>query len=129
MFIKLLLQSLIVFLTIDALWITQVAAPWMKKTVPHLLADKTNFTAAIIFYLLYLSILLVLILMPSLANKNAWQTIVSKAFLFGLAAYATYDLTNLSVMKNFPWTMAVADMFWGGLLTTLTTLIVWKINS
>jgi len=128
MFIKLLFQSLIVFLAIDAVWITQVASPWMKKAVPHLMADKANLPAAFVFYVLYLSILLVLIVVPELSNKN-WQPVVQKAFLFGFAAYATYDLTNLAVMKNFPWTMAVADMFWGGLLTAITALIIWKINT
>ena len=128
MFIKLLLQSLIVFLAIDATWITQVASQWMQKAVPHLMADKPNLFAAMVFYVLYLSILLVLVIMPELNNKN-WQAVVGKAFLFGFAAYATYDLTNLAVMKNFPWTMAVADMFWGGILTALTALIIWKINT
>lgn len=128
MFIKLLFQSLIVFLAIDAAWITQVASLWMKRTVPHLMADKPNLLAAIIFYVLYLSVLLILIIIPELNNKNHWQSIVQKAFLFGFAAYATYDLTNLSVMKNFPWTMAVADMFWGGILTAVTALIIWKLN-
>jgi len=128
MFIKLLFQSLVVFLTIDAVWITQVASPWMKKAVPHLMADKANLLAAFVFYVLYLAILLVLIVMPELSNKN-WQPVVQKAFLFGFAAYATYDLTNLAVMKNFPWNMAVVDMFWGGLLTAITALIIWKINT
>ena len=127
MFFKLLLESLIAFLAIDSLWITQVASPWMKKAVPHLMADNPNFLAAGAFYIIYLSTLLYLIVIPGLSQPLA--SLAWKSFLFGFAAYATYDLTNLAVMKNFPWTMALADMLWGGILTMLTALIIYKITT
>lgn len=129
MFIKLLLQSLLTFLAIDAIWISQVATPWMKKAVPHLMAPSPNFLAAGLFYLIYLSILLYLILIPALTHKLGLQTLALQSFLFGFAAYATYDLTNLAVMKGYPASMAIVDMLWGGLLTMVTALIIYKINS
>jgi len=128
MFLKLLLESLITFLALDAAWITQVASPWMKKSVPHLMSATPNMWAAIAFYLLYLSVLLVLFIIPGLTHKIGYQTIAFQTFLFGFTAYATYDLTNLAVMKGYPLSMALADMFWGGLLTMVTALIIYKIN-
>lgn len=128
MFLKLLLESLITFLALDAAWITQVASPWMKKSVPHLMATTPNMWAAIAFYLLYLSILLILFIIPGLAQKVGYQTIAFQTFLFGFACYATYDLTNLAVMRGYPLSMALADMFWGGLLTMITALIIYKVN-
>lgn len=128
MFIKLFLQSLLAFLLIDSLWITQVASPWMKKVVPHLMSATPNLLAAGLFYLIYLSALLSLILIPALNSKLPLSALLPQAFLFGFAAYATYDLTNLAVMRGYPWSLALADMFWGGLLTLLTVLIVYKLN-
>ena len=128
MFIKLLLQSLVAFLVIDSVWITQVASPWMKKIVPHLMTATPNLLAAGLFYVIYLSTLLYLIFMPALANKLPLGTLLTQSFLFGFAAYATYDLTNLAVMRGYTWNLALADMFWGGLLTMLTVLIIYKIN-
>ena len=128
MFIKLLIESLIAFLALDAVWITQVATPWMKKTVPHLMAATPNLLAAVAFYLLYLSVLLILFVMPALSHKVGYQTLAFQTFLFGFTAYATYDLTNLAVMKGYPASMAIADMVWGGLLTMVTALIIYKIN-
>ncbi|MBP9702229.1 DUF2177 family protein [Candidatus Woesebacteria bacterium] len=128
MFIKLLLQSLVAFLAIDSIWITQVASPWMKKVVPHLMTATPNLLAAGLFYIIYLSTLLYLILMPALANKLPLNTLLTQSFLFGFAAYATYDLTNLAVMRGYTWSLALADMFWGGILTMLTVLIVYKLN-
>lgn len=128
MFIKLLLQSLVAFLAIDSIWITQVASPWMKKVVPHLMAPNPNLLAAGLFYVIYLSTLLYLILMPALANKLPLNSLLTQSFLFGFAAYATYDLTNLAVMRGYTWSLALVDMFWGGILTMATVFIVYKLN-
>jgi len=128
MFLKLLAESLLTFLAIDSLWITLVASPWMKKSVPHLMAPSPNFLAAFAFYLIYLTVLLYLIIIPALTHKLGYQTLAIQSFLFGFAAYATYDLTNLAVMKGYPLNMALADMFWGGILTLATALIIYKLN-
>jgi uncharacterized membrane protein len=92
------------------------------------MATTPNMWAAIAFYFLYLSILLILFIIPGLAQKVGYQTITFQTFLFGFACYATYDLTNLAVMRGYPLSMALADMFWGGLLTMITALIIYKVN-
>lgn len=128
MLLKLFIQSLVIFLAIDSVWITQVASPWMKKVVPHLMAQSPNFLAAGFFYLIYLSALIYLLLLPALANKLGYQTLALQSFVFGFTAYATYDLTNLAVMKDYPLSLAIADMAWGGILTMITVLLVYKLN-
>lgn len=127
MFIKLLIESLLTFLAIDSVWIGFVASPWMKKTIPHLMADKPNLVAALIFYLVYLSSLIILFINPHLSDSSA-QALAWKSFLFGMTAYLTYDFTNLAVMKGYPWGIALADTLWGGVLTMTTALIIWKLN-
>lgn len=128
MFLKLFLQSLVAFLAIDSLWIGFVASPWMKKAIPHLMAEKPNLIAAGFFYLLYLTTLITLFISPHLKDSSP-NTLAWQSFLFGATAYATYDFTNLAVMKGYPWTIAIADTFWGGFLTMTTALIVWKLNT
>ncbi len=127
MFVKLLLESLLAFLALDSIWIGLVASPWMKKALPHLMADKPNLSAAGIFYLVYLSSLLILFIIPNLKQASP-TTLAWQSFLFGATAYMTYDFTNLAVMKGYPWSMAIADTIWGGVLTMLTALIIWKLN-
>lgn len=129
MFLKLLIESFVAFLAIDLVWITQVASPWMKRATPHLLAPSPNLWAALLFYVIYLASLIYLIIMPGLTQKIGPQTLALQSFIFGVAAYSTYDLTNLAILKNYPWTMALADIIWGGLLTMVTTLIIYQLNS
>ncbi len=128
MFIKLFIQSLVAFLAIDSIWITQVASPWMKKVVPHLMSSTPNLLAAGLFYVIYLSTLLYLLVIPALTSKLPLNSLLTQSFLFGFVAYATYDLTNLAVMRGYTWGLALADMFWGGILTMVTVLIVYKLN-
>lgn len=123
--IFLFLQTLVVFLAIDAVWISRIAAPWMRAATPHLLADQPNLWAAGLFYLLYIGIFIILILQPALQGQVGLGTVAWRSFLFGLVCYATYDLTNLSVLRGYPWTIAAADLLWGGVLTMATGMIVY----
>lgn len=92
------------------------------------MAAAPNLLAAAAFYLIYLSILLYLLVIPAISHKIGYQSLALQSFLFGFAAYATYDLTNLAIMKGYPLTMALADMFWGGIITMATALIIYRFN-
>ena len=53
---------------------------------------------------------------PALA-KDSWLYVLGMGALFGFVAYATYDLTNLATMKDFPLKIVLIDLLWGTLLT------------
>ena len=40
---------------------------------------------------------------------------------FGLAAYATYDLTSMALIRDFPLIVVVVDLAWGVVLTTVAS--------
>jgi uncharacterized membrane protein len=58
-----------------------------------------NFVAAIAFYLLYILVLLLLVVIPSIENKPSLMEVIQKSALFGFGAYMTYELTSMSVIK------------------------------
>jgi uncharacterized membrane protein len=39
----------------------------------------------------------------------------------------TYDLTNMATIKNWPLSLAVVDMAWGVVITTVTAYIAYSI--
>ena len=57
---------------------------------------------------------------PALAQGGAWQALWQGAF-FGLIAYATYDLTNLATLRDWPVLVTVVDITWGTVLGTLVS--------
>lgn len=87
-----------------------------------LLAEKPNLAIAGAFYLVYVVGLIALAVWPSLQEGSvlaaAWR-----AALFGLLAYATYDLTNLATIQGWAWQVSVADMIWGTFVSTVTTIV------
>jgi uncharacterized membrane protein len=54
---------------------------------------------------------------------------VQEAALLGFFTYAVYELTNLSLFKNWNITTVIIDTTWGAVLFGLTTAIVYKISS
>jgi hypothetical protein len=42
-----------------------------------------------------------------------WGKTIGMAALFGFFAYATYDLTNLATLKQWPVGLSLMDVAWG----------------
>jgi uncharacterized membrane protein len=115
------LTVLVTMLSIDGIWLLLMKDSY-SKSLGHLMAKEANLIAAISFYLLYTVGVMVFLINPQLKNKDTFE-IFQRAFLFGVIAYSTYDLTNLATLKNWPIGLTLVDIFWGGVMTSLTVLI------
>jgi uncharacterized membrane protein len=128
-FIARYLVSGAMFAVVDFIWLTFIANKFYRSQIGPLLLDKPNIPAAVLFYLIFLVGVVVFVVNPALAS-GGWKTALGLGALFGFVTYATYDLTNLAVLKNYTVTMAVVDMLWGTILTasvgTLAVLIIQK---
>lgn len=122
--------SLAVFLVIDGLWLAVIAKSFYSKHLGYLMADKVNFFAAGIFYIIFMVGVLVFVINPAITGNWSWIKIVSLGALFGLVAYATYDLTNQAVVKDWPLIVTVVDMAWGAFLSaSVSTVSVYLIRT
>lgn len=129
--LKLYLIALPVFFAIDMFWLGVVSKNFYKQQIGFLMTPNVNWVAAIIFYLLFIFGLVLFVISPALAKDSIQYAIVYGA-LFGLITYATYDLTNLAVLKDWPLTITIVDMIWGAVLassvSTITYYIATKIS-
>lgn len=114
------------FLLIDMIWLLLVAPKLYQSQIGHLMAEKVNFVAAGIFYLLYIVALLVFVINPSVAGQDVVKAIFLGALL-GLVMYGTYDLTNLATLKEWPIKITVIDLIWGSFITSATCGAATKI--
>lgn len=114
-YLKLYLAAFAGFLVIDMLWLAVVARGFYRKQLGFLLSDQPNWWAAIAFYLLFVVGLLVFAVLPGLQAGSLRKALLLGAFL-GLVSYATYDLTNLATVQNWPWLVTLVDMVWGAVL-------------
>lgn len=128
MFIKLFAIALPVFFIIDMVWLGLVAKNFYRAQIGTLMKADVNWTAAIIFYLIFIVGLVVFVIAPAL-DKGTWTHALLFGALFGFVCYATYDLTNLAVAKDWPILVTIVDMAWGAVLAGLVSSVTYYIAS
>ena len=126
MFIKLFLIALPVFFLIDIVWLVLVAKKFYQEQIGFLMKPDINWFAAIIFYFLFIAGLVIFVISPAV-SKNSWVHALLFGALFGLITYATYDLTNLATLKDWPILVTVVDLIWGTVLASSISLITYLI--
>lgn len=108
-FLTLYAISVPVFFVIDMLWLGWLASSFYRDRMGDLL--QINWTASIIFYLIYLVGLTLFVTYPNL--DKGWQMVMLYGALFGFFTYATYEMTNLATLKDWPLDLVIVDIIWG----------------
>lgn len=103
---------MIVLVGLDLLWLGVIAKPLYLQGIGHLMADRPNLVAAVSFYALFGLGLVVFAVLPA-GPPLGWGRTMAMAALFGFFAYATYDLTNLATLKQWPMGLSLLDITWG----------------
>jgi uncharacterized membrane protein len=128
MFIKLYFITLPIFLFIDMVWLGLVAKNFYAKHLGFLMKADVNWLAAILFYLVFVVGLIVFVITPAL-EKNSWVMALLLGALFGFITYATYDLTNLATIKDWPIIVTIIDLVWGTFLAAAVSVVSYFIAS
>jgi len=114
-YIVLYLLTIPVFFLIDMLWLGVVAKGFYQTRLAEFLGP-VNWSAAIIFYLIYIVGILIFAVVPALRGESLVHALFFGA-LFGFFCYATYDFTNLATVRNWPLVVSIVDVIWGTVLT------------
>jgi len=109
---------LIVFGTIDAVWLSFMAGALYYPILGDILVDQVRIAPAVVFYLFYPVGIVVLAVRPALRDGSAWSAVALGALL-GALCYATYDLTNYATLKNWSLQITVIDIIYGALTAAL----------
>jgi len=128
MFTKLYAIALPVFFAIDMFWLGLIAKDFYRAQIGTLMKSEVNWTAAIIFYLIFIAGLVVFVITPAV-EKNSWTHALLFGALFGFVCYATYDLTNLAVAKDWPLLVTIVDLAWGAVLSASVSVATYFIAS
>ena len=125
-YFKLYALTVPVFFIIDLIWLGVVAKGFYQKNLKYILSPNVNWTAAIIFYLMYIAGILIFAVVPGVAKDSVRHAALWGA-LFGFFTYATYDLTNLALLKDWPLNIVVVDILWGVILCTVVATLSFYI--
>ena len=116
--------GLIVFVALDAIWLV-LMGPSYRDVMRDMLAANVRIAPAVAFYLLDMLGLMIFVARPGTRHGAAW--VVAHGALFGLFTYATYDLTNFAVLKNWDLALTIEDVVWGMVISTIVSLVAWSI--
>jgi len=116
-YIKLYLLTVPIFFAIDLLWLGVVAKNLYQKNLSHLLSPEVNWPAAFVFYFIYIVGIILFAVKPAIDSQSLAKAAIWGA-LFGFFTYATYDLTNLATLKDWPIKIVFIDVAWGTMLCT-----------
>ena len=119
--------ALSVFLVVDLIWIGFIARTFYQDQLGFVLASSPNWTAAIIFYLMFVAGLLFFVVIPGL-KKNDLKVSLFRAAVFGILTYGTYDLTNLALIEGWPVLVTAVDIVWGMILSIIVCLVSLKVS-
>lgn len=108
----------IVFIAVDAVWLSLAAPRLYRPTLGPILADAVRPAPAVAFYLVYVLGVLLLAVLPA-AREGGWARGLLNGALLGAMAYATYDLTNQATLKVWSTKITLLDIGWGAFVTAL----------
>jgi uncharacterized membrane protein len=105
------LACALVMIALDALWIGALAKSLYQQGIGHLMSESPRLGVALLFYVVYAAGLVFFVVTQ--AQDEAWSATLLRAALFGAVAYATYDLSNLATLKDWPLSLSLIDIAWG----------------
>jgi uncharacterized membrane protein len=107
------LTTALVMLPLDLLFLGFVAKGFFASQVGEMLGE-VRWPPAILFYLIYVG---GIVLFVNGAAGATWQSAAVLGAMFGLVCYATFELTNMSLLKHWTWGVVAVDMAWGMAVT------------
>jgi len=119
--------TLAVFLALDAVWLVTTYDRLYRPAIGHLLRDGFALAPAVAFYALYIVGVVVFAVLPGQASGRA-TVAAARGALFGLVAYATYDLTNQATLRDWPWHLTLIDLCWGALASAAAAGVACRIT-
>jgi uncharacterized membrane protein len=118
-YVVLYLATLVVLIPVDFLFLGLVAKSLFASQVGDMLGEIRP-APAILFYLLYVAGILIFV---SGSESATWQSTLLYGALFGLFCYATFELTSLSLLKHWTWTVVLVDVSWGTFVTAASSTL------
>lgn len=105
-------------LVLDLAWLGIVARGLYVSALGPLMRPEAFWPAAALFYAFYVA---VIVGWAVLGTQSA-QGAARRGAALGFVAYATYDLTNWAVLRDWPAWIVPIDIAWGVVLTAVAAL-------
>jgi uncharacterized membrane protein len=117
---------------LDYVWLGIFASDLYKKELGSFLRMSGTALQPIIWAALvvYIAIPLgiMLFVLPRIASDNLVGSALLWGALYGIVVYTVYDMTNYSLLRDWPLRVALIDICWGGLLNAVGAVAAAWLN-
>lgn len=110
------LAAFAIFLFLDYLWLGWIARDFYRSRLTAVVDFHVNMPVAALFYILHVIGVMIFVVVPAVQTQATIANVLLRGALYGFFTYATYDLTNLATVKNWPVMMVCVDIVWGAFL-------------
>lgn len=108
-------------------WLALVASSFYQKELSGFLDENIKWRLAFLFYILFAGGIIIFSVFPALEKSSLLQAAIYGG-LFGFFCYATYDLSNLATLKDWPLLVTVVDIAWGAFISSLTSVASYLVT-
>ena len=108
----------VTFLALDLLWLGVVARDFYREALGGLMRQEAYVPAAALFYAFYVAVTTGWAVLGAGSPGEAAR----RGAGLGFVAYATYELTNWAVIRDWPAWIVPVDVAWGVVLTAVAAL-------
>lgn len=108
-----------VLLPLDLIFISTAGKKLFQQNVPDMMAATPRMSAAALFYVVYVAGIVTFVN----GQPHTWSENALYSALFGLFCYATFELTNMALMKQWTWSVVVVDVAWGMAVTAIAAAV------
>lgn len=123
-YLLLFLLTTFIFFAIDMLWLGVIARNFYREKLSFIFTGEVNWAAALIFYFIYIIGILYFAVVPGFEHHD-WKTVLFNGAFLGFLCYATYDLTNMATIRQWPLTVVLVDIAWGTVLTGSVSVLAY----
>lgn len=121
------IATALVFFPLDAIWLSYVARDFFRSRLGDMLAPEPNLIVAGVFYAVFIIGIVIFAVEPAL-RSGSWVTALVYGGLFGFFVYATYDMTNIALLRSWPVSVAVVDVAWGTFVNAAAATIGYLVT-
>lgn len=121
-FLKLYVSSLALLSVLDIIWLKFLANKFFVSKLGDLMSPEPKLVFAVIFYVLYPFAIIYL----SVNGSDTPVEAMFKGAVLGATTYATYELTNMTILKDWPAAIILPDIIWGAFVTALVSAVVYR---
>lgn len=127
-YVGVFVSALVLFAALDLIWIGLVMRDFYRQGIGHLMGERLKVKAGFALYTVYTIGLMFFAISPAIITGSLMGAAILGG-LYGFFTYATYNLTNLATLRDWPLKVTLLDIGWGFALSLTVSMAAFSLST